>query len=85
MKCFKVAIKVLKTSYLSVPTWLLYFSQLTYLVCQQFYATIGAVAGGAGALLFALDQSVKATDLELHPPKNPWSHKGYFDSLDHAR
>ncbi|XP_046659763.1 cytochrome c1, heme protein, mitochondrial [Homalodisca vitripennis] len=51
---------------------------------KAFYATCGVVAGGAGALLFALDQSVKATDLELHPPKNPWNHKGYFDSLDHA-
>lgn len=49
------------------------------------YATLGVLTGGAGALVLALDQSVKASDLELHPPKNPWSHKGWFSSLDHAR
>lgn len=43
------------------------------------------LAGGTGALLFALDKSVKASDLELHPPKNIWSHSGFFNSLDHAR
>ncbi|GJQ78769.1 hypothetical protein Trydic_g2801 [Trypoxylus dichotomus] len=47
-------------------------------------ATIGAITGGTGALAFALDQSVKASDLELHPPKNPWSHNGLLNSLDHA-
>ncbi|KAG5892893.1 hypothetical protein JTB14_006211 [Gonioctena quinquepunctata] len=45
---------------------------------------LGILAGGAGALAFALDQSVKASDLELHPPKNVWSHTGLFNSLDHA-
>lgn len=43
------------------------------------------LAGGAGALIFALDRSVKASELELHPPKNAWSHSGIFSSLDHAR
>lgn len=47
--------------------------------------TLGVLAGGAGALLFALDKSVRASDLELHPPKNPWSHNGILSSLDHAR
>lgn len=46
--------------------------------------TVGVIGGGAGALLVTLDQAVKATDLELHPPKYPWSHSGYFQSLDHA-
>ncbi|KAJ8977675.1 hypothetical protein NQ317_010414 [Molorchus minor] len=46
--------------------------------------SLGVLAGGAGALLFALDQSVKASDLDLHSPKNPWSHSGPFSSLDHA-
>nr|CAD7593299.1 unnamed protein product [Timema genevievae] len=50
----------------------------------HLYATLGIITGGTGALLFALDQSVKASDLELHPPKHPWSHKGYFSALDHA-
>lgn len=51
---------------------------------KAIVGTLGIVAGGAGALAFALDQSVKASELELHPPKNPWSHNGMFSSLDHA-
>ncbi|XP_022915837.1 cytochrome c1, heme protein, mitochondrial [Onthophagus taurus] len=51
---------------------------------KALFATIGALAGGAGALAFALDQSVRASDLELHPPKNPWYHNGLLNSLDHA-
>jgi len=51
----------------------------------QLFATLGIVTGGTGALVFALDQSVKASELELHPPKNPWSHNGFFSSLDHSR
>lgn len=46
-------------------------------------ATLGALTGGAGAVAYSLDQSVKA-DLSLHPPTLPWSHNGYLDSLDHA-
>ncbi|XP_066139344.1 cytochrome c1, heme protein, mitochondrial-like [Euwallacea fornicatus] len=45
---------------------------------------LGILAGGAGVLIYTLDQSVRASDLELHPPKNPWSHNGWFNSLDHA-
>nr|XP_023029678.1 cytochrome c1, heme protein, mitochondrial [Leptinotarsa decemlineata] len=45
---------------------------------------LGVLAGGVGALALALDQSVRASDLELHPPKNVWSHSGMFSSLDHA-
>lgn len=51
---------------------------------KALIGTLGVLAGGTGALLFALDRSVKASDLELHPPKNPWSHSGPFSSLDHA-
>ncbi|CAG9856975.1 unnamed protein product [Phyllotreta striolata] len=51
---------------------------------KALLGTLGIVAGGAGAVLVALDQSVKASDLELHPPKNIWSHSGIFSSLDHA-
>lgn len=52
---------------------------------SQLLTSIGAVAGGAGALLFALDQSVQASGTEVHPTKMPWSHDGLIDSLDHAR
>lgn len=51
---------------------------------KTLLATLGVLTGGAGALMFALDQSVKASDLELHPPKNPWSHDGAISALDHA-
>lgn len=48
-------------------------------------ASLGLLAGGAGALLFALDQSVKASGTEVHPQAMPWNHKGIISSLDHAR
>ncbi|KAJ8919657.1 hypothetical protein NQ315_006184 [Exocentrus adspersus] len=51
---------------------------------KALLGSLGVLAGGAGALLFALDKSVKASELELHPPKNPWNHNGPFSSLDHA-
>ncbi|XP_046397274.1 cytochrome c1, heme protein, mitochondrial-like [Ischnura elegans] len=51
---------------------------------KTFLVTIGVLTGGGAGLAIALDQSVKASDLELHPPKNPWSHTGWFASLDHA-
>jgi len=68
------------------------FNQMSPITTQQGWSksrktligAIGALAGGAGALLFALDQSVKATDLVLHPPKNSWSHNGIIQSYDHS-
>jgi ubiquinol-cytochrome c reductase cytochrome c1 subunit len=51
---------------------------------KALLGSLGVLAGSAGALIFALDRSVRASDLELHPPKNPWSHNGWFSSLDHA-
>lgn len=48
-------------------------------------AMVGAVAGGAGALVLALEYSVNAADLDLHPPKNNWTHNGIFSSFDHSR
>lgn len=47
--------------------------------------TLGVVAAGGAGLALALHQSVKASDLELHPPNFPWSHAGPLSSLDHAR
>ncbi|CAH0398878.1 unnamed protein product [Chilo suppressalis] len=47
-------------------------------------STLGVVGGGVGALLFALEQSVQASGSEAHPPHQPWSHDGWFQSLDHA-
>ena len=45
---------------------------------------LGLLAGGAGALIYTLDKAVRASELELHPPKLPWNHKGVLSSLDHA-
>merc|ERR1711976_795895 len=44
----------------------------------------GAATAGAIGLGVALQQSVSALDLLLHPPTFPWSHNGYLESLDHA-
>ncbi|XP_014882150.1 cytochrome c1, heme protein, mitochondrial isoform X1 [Poecilia latipinna] len=46
--------------------------------------TLGVVAGGGAGLALMLHQSVKASELELHPPSYPWSHAGPLSSLDHA-
>ncbi|XP_037800835.1 cytochrome c1, heme protein, mitochondrial-like [Penaeus monodon] len=45
---------------------------------------IGILGGSAAGLTYALNQSVKASELELHTTKFPWSHDGIFSSLDHA-
>jgi len=47
--------------------------------------TLGVVTAGGAGLALMLHQSVKASDLELHPPHYPWSHAGPLSSLDHAR
>lgn len=39
----------------------------------------------AGTTLYNLETFVlKAGELELHPPQLPWSHNGWFSSLDHT-
>lgn len=47
--------------------------------------TLGVLTTGGVGLALALQQSVKASDLELHPPNYPWTHNGLVSSLDHAR
>ncbi|KAK7070817.1 iso-1-cytochrome c [Halocaridina rubra] len=51
---------------------------------KTFLGLLGVVGGGAAGLAFALNESVKASDLTLHTSNFPWSHNGYFSSLDHA-
>ncbi|XP_029288583.1 cytochrome c1, heme protein, mitochondrial [Cottoperca gobio] len=46
--------------------------------------TLGVVTAGGAGLAMMLHQSVRASDLELHPPNYPWSHGGPLSSLDHA-
>ncbi|XP_035738707.1 cytochrome c1, heme protein, mitochondrial-like [Vespa mandarinia] len=45
---------------------------------------LGITAGGIGALIYALDSSVKAGDLAVHPARYKWDFYGMFNSLDHA-
>ncbi|NP_001080379.1 cytochrome c-1 L homeolog [Xenopus laevis] len=47
-------------------------------------STLGILVAGGSGLAFALHQSVKASELELHPPSYPWSHSGFLSSLDHG-
>ncbi|KAM7355180.1 cytochrome c1 [Cochliomyia hominivorax] len=51
---------------------------------KKFIATIGALTGGVGALIYAMEQSVDASGTEVHPPAMPWSHNGLISALDHA-
>ena len=46
---------------------------------------LGTVTAGAIGLGVALQASVLASDLMLHPPEYPWTHNGLFSSFDHAR
>lgn len=46
-------------------------------------AALGVAVGGAAAVGYALNQSVKAS-VQLHPQNLPWNHNGIIDSLDHA-
>lgn len=45
---------------------------------------VGTAVTGAIGLGVALQSSISAKDLELHPPNYPWSHNGLVESLDHG-
>ncbi|XP_076246570.1 cytochrome c1 isoform X2 [Calliopsis andreniformis] len=45
---------------------------------------LGVTAGGISALIYALDNSVKASGLVAHAPTYNWSFYGVFNALDHA-
>lgn len=45
---------------------------------------LGVIAGGSGALVYALEKSIDASGSEAHPPHHPWSHNGVISALDHA-
>ncbi|XP_020903991.2 cytochrome c1, heme protein, mitochondrial [Exaiptasia diaphana] len=48
------------------------------------FITLSALATGGFVTGYLLQPDVSAEELELHPPKLPWNHKGVFSSLDHA-
>jgi len=52
---------------------------------EQLIGALGAITGGVGALIYALEQSVQASGGEVHSPAQLWNHKGLFDALDHQR
>jgi len=52
---------------------------------MQAAGVLGTVTAGAIGLGVALQASVLASELELHPPAYPWTHNGAFSSFDHAR
>ncbi|XP_066521351.1 cytochrome c1, heme protein, mitochondrial isoform X2 [Hoplias malabaricus] len=47
-------------------------------------STLGVVVTGGAGVALMLHQSVKASDLELHPPAFPWNHSGFLSALDHS-
>ncbi|XP_077286649.1 cytochrome c1 [Arctopsyche grandis] len=51
---------------------------------KYLLTTLGAIGGGVGTLIFALEQSVSASGTEVHPPHYNWSHNGLISSFDHA-
>lgn len=48
------------------------------------WGSLGVVGGSGVVLLIGLERSVQASDMTLHPSHLPWSHNGWFSSLDHA-
>lgn len=47
--------------------------------------TAGVIATGSGALVYSLNESVKAADLTLHAPSYPWPHNPIIGSIDMNR
>lgn len=47
--------------------------------------TAGIMTTGAGALVYTLNESVKAADLMLHAPSYPWPHNSVIGSIDMNR
>ena len=53
------------------------------LATRYFKTTLAIGTGVSGVILYELDEAVRGDD-SLHAPALPWSHKGIFDSYDHA-
>jgi len=51
---------------------------------KLLWTTLGAATATGIGVIYALERSVSASGIELHPPKLPWSHSGLFDTLDYA-
>ncbi|XP_012259442.2 cytochrome c1, heme protein, mitochondrial [Athalia rosae] len=51
---------------------------------KTLLACLGVATGGVGALVYALESTVKADDPVLHAPTYGWDFYGIFNTLDHA-
>jgi ubiquinol-cytochrome c reductase cytochrome c1 subunit len=51
----------------------------------QFLTSFGVLAGGGSSIIYALEQSIHASNDAAHVAKQKWNHNGWFDTLDHAR
>lgn len=51
----------------------------------KFLTSFGVLGGGGSSLLYALEQSIHASNDAAHLPTQKWSHTGWFDTIDHAR
>ncbi|XP_015363323.1 PREDICTED: cytochrome c1, heme protein, mitochondrial-like [Diuraphis noxia] len=49
-----------------------------------FLTSFGVLAGGGSSLIYALEQSIHASNDAAHVAKQKWNHNGWFDTLDHA-
>ncbi|XP_017145281.1 cytochrome c1, heme protein, mitochondrial [Drosophila miranda] len=58
------------------------FSAPNWIPGRSKWLAFGALTGGLGALLYALDASVDASHDCVHPPKQFWNHKGLLSALD---
>ncbi|BFF91856.1 cytochrome c1 heme protein mitochondrial [Drosophila madeirensis] len=58
------------------------FSARNWIPGRPKLLALGALTAGMGALLYALDASVDASNDCVHPPKQLWSHKGLLSALD---
>ncbi|CAM9306618.1 unnamed protein product [Bubo scandiacus] len=47
-------------------------------------AALGVLVAGGGGLALALRWPLAAGELEMHPPRFPWSHGGALAALDHS-
>jgi len=45
---------------------------------------MGVLAGSGTSLIYALENSIHASNDAAHVPKQKWNHNGWFDTLDHA-
>ncbi|XP_008545204.1 cytochrome c1, heme protein, mitochondrial [Microplitis demolitor] len=51
---------------------------------KAMVSCLGVAVGGIGALIYTLENSIKAFELIAHPPNYQWSWNGLINAIDHA-